>query len=99
MKKRSNSNLEPLTLPEPIKPTKKSTQENIISFSQFTLTPISKMQNRVINNNNNVNIKDLKSAKPITIHGCAQSGDLAGMQKKLRESLALVNDRNPVVRF
>lgn len=40
----------------------------------------------------------LRSAKPTTVHGCAQSGDLVGIQKLLRDNPSLLNDRNPVVR-
>lgn len=39
-----------------------------------------------------------RSAKPTTIHGYAQSGDLLGFQKLLRENPSLLNERNPVVR-
>ncbi|KAM0030862.1 hypothetical protein Hdeb2414_s0017g00501941 [Helianthus debilis subsp. tardiflorus] len=92
MKKRSNLEI---TLPEETKP-KKST--HLISFSQFTLTtpnyPISKPEmQRVV-------VKDQHSSKPVkavTIHACAQSGDVAGVQKRVRENPALVNDRNPVI--
>ncbi|KAF7112749.1 hypothetical protein RHSIM_RhsimUnG0196500 [Rhododendron simsii] len=37
-----------------------------------------------------------RSAKPTTVHGCAQSGDLVGIQKLLRDNPSLLNDRNPV---
>ena len=40
-----------------------------------------------------------RSAKPTTIHGYAQSGDLLGFQKLLRENPSLLNEGNPVVRF
>ena len=40
-----------------------------------------------------------RSAKPLTIHGYAQSGDLLGFQKLLRDNPSLLNDTNPVVRF
>lgn len=32
-----------------------------------------------------------------TIHGCAQSGDITGLQKLLRDDPSLVNERNPVM--
>ncbi|KAJ0751804.1 putative AAA+ ATPase domain, ATPase, AAA-type, core, ankyrin repeat-containing [Helianthus annuus] len=91
MKKRSNLEI---TLPEETKP-KKST--HLISFSQFTLTPnypISKpeMQRVVVKDQHS-----LKPVKAVTIHACAQSGDVAGVQKRVRENPALVNDRNPVM--
>ncbi|KAA8523115.1 hypothetical protein F0562_009538 [Nyssa sinensis] len=38
-----------------------------------------------------------RSAKLTTIHGCAQSGDLLGLQKLLRDNPSLLNDRNPVM--
>lgn len=38
-----------------------------------------------------------RSAKPTTVHGCAQSGDLPGLQKFLRHNPSLLNDRNPVM--
>ncbi|XP_057500633.1 protein CfxQ homolog isoform X1 [Actinidia eriantha] len=38
-----------------------------------------------------------RAAKPTTIHGCAQSGDVLGFQKLLRENPSLLNDRNPVM--
>ncbi|XP_041005658.1 ESX-1 secretion system protein EccA1-like isoform X1 [Juglans microcarpa x Juglans regia] len=38
-----------------------------------------------------------RSAKPTTIHGYAQSGDLLGFQRLLRENPSLINDRNPVM--
>ncbi|KAE9464513.1 hypothetical protein C3L33_03639, partial [Rhododendron williamsianum] len=37
-----------------------------------------------------------RSAKPTTVHGCAQSGDLVGIQKLLQDNPSLLNDRNPV---
>lgn len=40
-----------------------------------------------------------RSAKPVTIHGCAQSGDFAGFQKCLNDNPSLINARNAVVRF
>ncbi|KAL8209357.1 hypothetical protein R6Q57_006089 [Mikania cordata] len=92
MKRRSNLEI---TLPE-TKPKKSiQKQENIISFSQFTLTPnfppsISGMQ-RVVKDQQNS-----RSSKPATIHASAQSGDLSGLQKRLRENPSLINDRNPV---
>lgn len=39
-----------------------------------------------------------RSAKPTTIHGYAQFGDLLGFQRLLRENPSLLNERNPVVR-
>eukprot|EP00268_Persea_americana_P060711 TRINITY_DN7601_c0_g1_i3.p1 TRINITY_DN7601_c0_g1~~TRINITY_DN7601_c0_g1_i3.p1 ORF type:complete len:480 (+),score=103.85 TRINITY_DN7601_c0_g1_i3:173-1612(+) len=39
----------------------------------------------------------LRSSKPVTIHGCAQSGDLVGLQKKLHENPSLLNARNAVM--
>lgn len=39
-----------------------------------------------------------RPAKAETIHGLARAGDLAGVQRKLQENPALINDRNPVVR-
>lgn len=39
-----------------------------------------------------------RAAKPATIHACAQSGDLPGVQRKLAENPSLLNERNPVVR-
>jgi len=39
-----------------------------------------------------------RSAKPLTIHGYAQSGDLLGFQRLLRDNPSLLNDTNPVVR-
>ena len=39
-----------------------------------------------------------RSSKPPTIHGCAQSGDLVGLQRLLRDNPSLLNERNPVVR-
>ncbi|KAH9762280.1 ANK REP REGION domain-containing protein [Citrus sinensis] len=38
-----------------------------------------------------------RSAKPATIHGCAQSGDLLAFQRLLRENPSLLNERNPVM--
>ncbi|CAK9172789.1 unnamed protein product [Ilex paraguariensis] len=38
-----------------------------------------------------------RSSKPTTIHGCAQSGDLTGLQKLIRDNPFLLNDRNPVM--
>ncbi|KAI4347123.1 hypothetical protein L6164_007966 [Bauhinia variegata] len=38
-----------------------------------------------------------RSAKPATIHGYSQSGDLVGFQRLLRENPSLLNDRNPVM--
>uniref|UniRef100_A0A0D9YQ68 AAA+ ATPase domain-containing protein n=1 Tax=Oryza glumipatula TaxID=40148 RepID=A0A0D9YQ68_9ORYZ len=38
-----------------------------------------------------------RPAKAETIHGLARAGDLAGVQRKLRENPALINDRNPVM--
>ncbi|KAM7509514.1 hypothetical protein LguiA_019967 [Lonicera macranthoides] len=38
-----------------------------------------------------------RSSKPTTIHGCAQSGDLAAFQTLLRDNPSLLNDRNPVM--
>jgi len=38
-----------------------------------------------------------RPAKAETIHGFARAGDLAGVQRKLRENPALLNDKNPVV--
>ncbi|KAL9440625.1 hypothetical protein AB3S75_019320 [Citrus x aurantiifolia] len=38
-----------------------------------------------------------RSAKPATIHGCAQSGDLLDFQRLLRENPSLLNERNPVM--
>ena len=40
-----------------------------------------------------------RSSKPITIHGFAQSGDLNGLQRLLKENPSLLNERNPVVCF
>ncbi|RWV94864.1 hypothetical protein GW17_00042561 [Ensete ventricosum] len=40
-----------------------------------------------------------RSAKAVTIHGCAQSGDLIGLQKRLQENPSLLNARNAVVRL
>jgi hypothetical protein len=39
-----------------------------------------------------------RPVKAETIHGLARAGDLAGVQRKLRENPALLNDKNPVVR-
>ena len=39
-----------------------------------------------------------RSAKPTTIHGYAQSGDLLAIQRLLRDNPSLLNERNPVVR-
>ncbi|XP_015898317.3 uncharacterized protein LOC107431824 [Ziziphus jujuba] len=41
--------------------------------------------------------KRSRSAKPTTIHGFAQSGDLLGFQKLLRDNPSLINERNPVM--
>ncbi|KAK7850754.1 stage v sporulation protein k [Quercus suber] len=38
-----------------------------------------------------------RSAKPLTIHGYAQSGDLLGFQRLLRDNPSLLNDTNPVM--
>ncbi|XWS72025.1 hypothetical protein CRYUN_Cryun02cG0005200 [Craigia yunnanensis] len=38
-----------------------------------------------------------RSAKPTTIHGFAQSGDLVGLQKLLNHKPFLLNERNPVM--
>ncbi|KAG6662275.1 poly [ADP-ribose] polymerase tankyrase-1-like isoform X2 [Carya illinoinensis] len=38
-----------------------------------------------------------RSTKPTTIHGYAQSGDLLGFQRLLRDNPSLINDRNPVM--
>nr|XP_027193250.1 uncharacterized protein LOC101491107 isoform X3 [Cicer arietinum] len=38
-----------------------------------------------------------RPAKPATIHGCALSGDLIGLQKLLRDNPSLLNDTNPVM--
>ncbi|CAL9055041.1 uncharacterized protein LOC135676275 [Musa acuminata AAA Group] len=38
-----------------------------------------------------------RSAKAVTIHGCAQSGDLIGVQKRLQENPSLLNARNAVM--
>ncbi|OMO89297.1 CbxX/CfqX [Corchorus capsularis] len=38
-----------------------------------------------------------RSAKPTTIHGFAQSGDLVGLQKLLKDKPFLLNERNPVM--
>lgn len=47
--------------------------------------------------NNNKQDQRSRSAKPNTLHGCAQAGDLNGFLKLLKENPSLVNDRNPVV--
>ncbi|WOL02171.1 hypothetical protein Cni_G10890 [Canna indica] len=39
----------------------------------------------------------MRPAKKATIHGCAQSGDLLGLQKRLQENPSLLNDRNAVM--
>ncbi|CAM8966154.1 unnamed protein product [Rhodiola kirilowii] len=39
-----------------------------------------------------------RSSKPVTIHGLAQSGDLAAFQEFLRRNPSLLNDRNAIVR-
>ncbi|KAE8687524.1 AAA-type ATPase family protein / ankyrin repeat family protein isoform 2 [Hibiscus syriacus] len=38
-----------------------------------------------------------RSAKPITVHGLVQSGDLVGLQKLLHDKPSLLNERNPVM--
>ncbi|KAL4318317.1 hypothetical protein GQ457_18G000820 [Hibiscus cannabinus] len=38
-----------------------------------------------------------RSAKPVTIHGLVQSGDLVGLQKLLKDKPFLLNERNPVM--
>ncbi|KAB1201629.1 hypothetical protein CJ030_MR0G002603 [Morella rubra] len=38
-----------------------------------------------------------RSAKPTTIHGYAQSGDLLAVQRLLRDNPSLLNERNPVM--
>ncbi|GAB2292244.1 hypothetical protein Dimus_026493 [Dionaea muscipula] len=38
-----------------------------------------------------------RSAKPTTIHGFAQSGDLVGFQRLLSDNPSLLNERNPVM--
>ncbi|XP_074568126.1 uncharacterized protein LOC141824695 [Curcuma longa] len=38
-----------------------------------------------------------RSAKPVTVHGCAQSGDFAGFQKCLDDNPSLLNARNAVM--
>ncbi|XVE98171.1 hypothetical protein REPUB_Repub03eG0082800 [Reevesia pubescens] len=38
-----------------------------------------------------------RSAKPTTIHGFAQSGDLVALQKLLKDNPFLLNERNPVM--
>lgn len=47
---------------------------------------------------NNKQDQRFRSAKPTTIHACAQSGDFAAFQKLLKDNPSLLNDRNPVVR-
>src|SRR4051812_20834031 len=39
-----------------------------------------------------------RPAKAETIHGLVRAGDLAGVQRMLRENPDLLNDKNPVVR-
>ncbi|XP_072998834.1 uncharacterized protein [Typha latifolia] len=39
----------------------------------------------------------LRLSKMATIHGCAQAGDLPGLQKKLQENPSLLNERNAVM--
>ncbi|XP_010532858.1 PREDICTED: uncharacterized protein LOC104808764 [Tarenaya hassleriana] len=39
----------------------------------------------------------LRSARPTTIHGCAHSGDLLGLQRLLKDNPSLLNERNPVM--
>lgn len=53
-----------------------------------------------MNNNHITRPQDQRSrfAKPATIHGCALSGDLAGLQRLLRDNPSLLNEKNPVVR-
>ena len=53
-----------------------------------------------MNNINNNRSQDQRSrpAKAATIHGCALSGDLVGLQRLLRDNPSLLNERNPVVR-
>lgn len=43
--------------------------------------------------------RSTRPAKPPTIHTCALSGDLLGLQKLLRDNPNLLNGTNPVVRF
>lgn len=38
-----------------------------------------------------------RSAKPTTVHGYAQSGDLLAVQRLLRDNPSLLNERNPVM--
>ncbi|XP_068652060.1 uncharacterized protein [Aristolochia californica] len=38
-----------------------------------------------------------RSSKPATIHNCAQSGDLTGLQKRVAENPSLLNARNAVM--
>lgn len=56
----------------------------------FNLEPLSNM--------NRSQDQKQKPAKPTTIHGCALSGDLVGLQRLLRDNPSLLNERNPVVR-
>nr|XP_043629299.1 protein CfxQ homolog [Erigeron canadensis] len=88
MKKRSNLEITQ-EIVSPKKPIFQKKQENLLSFSQFTLTKSSKSSSssEMIS----------KATKPITIHASAQSGDLSGVQKRLRENPSLINDRNPVM--
>ncbi|KAI7732652.1 hypothetical protein M8C21_023207 [Ambrosia artemisiifolia] len=46
---------------------------------------------------NRVKDQRSRSSKPLTIHVSAQSGDLSSVQKFLRETPSLLNDRNPVM--
>lgn len=48
-------------------------------------------------NNNNKQDQRSRSAKPNTLHGCAQAGDLNAFLKLLKDNPSLVNDRNPVM--
>ncbi|QCD92099.1 uncharacterized protein LOC114182134 [Vigna unguiculata] len=52
-----------------------------------------------MNNNHIARSQDQRSrsAKPATIHGCALSGDLAGLQRLLRDNPSLLNEKNPVM--
>ncbi|BAU02859.1 protein CbxX, chromosomal isoform X1 [Vigna umbellata] len=52
-----------------------------------------------MNNNHITRSQDQRSrfAKPATIHGCALSGDLAGLQRLLRDNPSLLNEKNPVM--
>ncbi|KAL2605870.1 hypothetical protein AAZV13_09G152200 [Glycine max] len=52
-----------------------------------------------MNNINNNRSQDQRSrpAKAATIHGCALSGDLVGLQRLLRDNPSLLNERNPVM--